>query len=71
MLVNDYMTPEPLLVGTDEPLERIVELIREHGIQQVPVVDTANRLVGIVTDRDLRRELRRKNKRRNWLRRTS
>ncbi len=54
MLVNEYMTPDPLVVNTDESVERIAELIRAHGILQVPVVDTANRLVGIVTDRDLR-----------------
>ena len=54
MLVNDYMTPDPLTVFTDERVERIAELIRAHGIQQVPVVDVAHRLVGIVTDRDLR-----------------
>lgn len=54
MFVNEYMTPDPLVVSPNEPLDRIAELIRAHGIQQVPVVDTANRLVGIVTDRDLR-----------------
>ncbi|HKQ47224.1 MAG TPA: CBS domain-containing protein [Phycisphaerae bacterium] len=54
MLVNDYMTPDPLTVSTDERVERIAELIRAHGIRQVPVVDNAHRLVGIVTDRDLR-----------------
>lgn len=54
MFVRDYMTPEPLVVSQDEPVERIAELIRLHGILQVPVVNEANRLVGIVTDRDIR-----------------
>lgn len=54
MFVQDYMTPDPLVVSTGEKIERIAELIRVHGIRQVPVVDEANRLVGIVTDRDIR-----------------
>ncbi|MBK8270932.1 MAG: CBS domain-containing protein [Planctomycetes bacterium] len=29
-------------------------MIRQRGIKQVPVVDRRNRLVGIVTDRDIR-----------------
>jgi CBS domain-containing protein len=54
MLVNDYMTPDPLTVSANERVERIGELIRAHGIRQVPVVDSSQRLVGIVTDRDIR-----------------
>lgn len=53
MFVSDYMTPDPLVVSTRERMSRLAELIRTHGIRQIPVVDNANRLVGIVTDRDL------------------
>jgi|CXWL01.1.fsa_nt_gi CBS domain-containing protein len=54
MFVSEYMTPEPLVVSTTEGIDHIAELIRVHKIRQVPVVDEANRLVGIVTDRDIR-----------------
>jgi acetoin utilization protein AcuB len=54
MIVKDYMTPAPLVVSIHEHVDRISELIRRHGIKQVPVVDESNRLVGIVTDRDIR-----------------
>jgi acetoin utilization protein AcuB len=54
MFVSEYMTPDPLVVGTSEGVEHIAELIRVHKIRQVPVVDESNRLVGIVTDRDIR-----------------
>lgn len=54
MLVHDYMTPDPFVVSSEEPLSGIAEALRGHGIHQVPVVDAGNRLVGIVTDRDLR-----------------
>jgi CBS domain-containing protein len=54
MKVADYMTPHPLTITERESVRRIAELIRVHGVHQLPVVDTANRLVGIVTDRDIR-----------------
>jgi len=54
MLAKDFMTPDPLKVSTRESVEWIAELIRVHKIHQVPVVDASNRLVGIVTDRDIR-----------------
>lgn len=54
MQVKDYMTPEPLVVSPKESVRWIAELIRDHKVRQVPVVDGSNRLVGIVTDRDIR-----------------
>ncbi len=53
MLVKEFMRPEPLVVFKREVVSRISELIRSHGINQVPVVDERNRLVGIITDRDI------------------
>lgn len=54
MLVEEVMTPDPFVVDTYEPIARIAELIRRHRIHQVPVIDEHNRIVGIVTDRDIR-----------------
>ncbi len=54
MLVHDYMTPDPFVVSHTEPLSGILAAFRSHGIHQIPVVDELNRLVGIVTDRDVR-----------------
>lgn len=54
MLVEEVMTPDPFVVDTYEPIARIAELIRRHRIHQVPVIDENNRIVGIVTDRDIR-----------------
>ncbi len=54
MLVEEVMTPDPFVVDTFEPIARIAELIRRHRIHQVPVIDESNRIVGIVTDRDIR-----------------
>lgn len=54
MKVADCMTPDPILVNRRETIEYVAELIRSHRILQIPVVDDANRLVGIITDRDIR-----------------
>ena len=54
MLVGEYMTPEPFVIYQRAPVAEIVEILRRHGVHQVPVTDLANRLVGIVTDRDVR-----------------
>lgn len=52
--VNDLMTVEPVTVAPDTPLKEILTLMHEEGYRQLPVVDETGRLVGIITDRDLR-----------------
>lgn len=53
MQVVDVMTKDPLVITRNETVGRADELMNENRIRQLPVVD-GNRLVGIVTDRDLR-----------------
>jgi acetoin utilization protein AcuB len=50
--VADYMTPGPYMVGPYEPLPKAHELMREHGLRHLPVMDQGA-LVGILSDRDL------------------
>ena len=40
-------------IGPDEPISDAVSLMSRHGIHGLPVVDGANRLVGIVTTTDI------------------
>jgi CBS domain-containing protein len=40
-------------VSTRCPAIKIEEMMKEHSIQRVPVVDQENRLVGIVTNSGL------------------
>jgi acetoin utilization protein AcuB len=54
---NELMTPNPYVVFDQQPLIEAMEIMREHDIRQLPVVDTAGRLVGIITDRDLRQAI--------------
>jgi acetoin utilization protein AcuB len=53
-VVADIMTPNPLTVTPRNAIRTAVNLMREGGFRRLPVVDRG-RLVGIITDRDLRR----------------
>jgi acetoin utilization protein AcuB len=54
MFVRNHMTPDPVTVGPETPITELSALLDRHRIRHVPVVDQAGRLVGIVTDRDVR-----------------
>ncbi len=49
------MVRDPVTVAPEAPLSRVVELMRQHQVSGIPVVKNG-RLVGIVTNRDLRFE---------------
>jgi IMP dehydrogenase len=48
---------DPITVTPDTPVRQVVELSRQHGVSGFPVLE-GNRVVGIVTNRDLRFETR-------------
>lgn len=51
--VNDMMTVIPNTVTIDTPVRTIIGLMKSQGYRQLPVLDKG-KLVGIVTDRDVR-----------------
>lgn len=51
--VRAVMTPNPLVVEPEAPVEQIAELLLEHGFNSVLVVACDGVLVGIVSRRDL------------------
>jgi acetoin utilization protein AcuB len=51
------MTRKVITVAPDEGIFKAQELMAANRIRHVPVVETDNRLVGIVTDRDIRSAL--------------
>ncbi|GAB4277422.1 MAG: CBS domain-containing protein [Deferrisomatales bacterium] len=53
MLVRKWMTPDPKTVQAQDPVSQAIHLMKEHNIRHLPVLD-GDRLVGIVTDRDLK-----------------
>lgn len=54
MFVVDYMTRNPITVTPDVVISVVRDLLRDKGFRHVPVVDSDGRLLGVVTDRDIR-----------------
>jgi acetoin utilization protein AcuB len=52
--VREIMSPNPVTVTPRNAIRTAINLMREGGYRRLPVVDRG-RLVGIITDRDLRR----------------
>ncbi|MBI5957587.1 MAG: CBS domain-containing protein [Chloroflexi bacterium] len=53
MLVKDRMTPNPMTITPETTHKQATELIREHKLHHLPVVDKQGRLVGIIIEEDL------------------
>ncbi len=54
MYIKRYMTVNPCAAGPETTIARASELLTEHNCRHLPVVDEESRLLGMVTDRDLR-----------------
>ena len=50
--VSDMMTPDPITVAPDTPVQDAARIISQHGHNRLPVVDDG-RLVGVVTRLDV------------------
>ncbi|MCA9619619.1 MAG: CBS domain-containing protein [Myxococcales bacterium] len=51
---RDIMTPMPLKVGPEDDVLDVVATMVREGVRHLPVVDADRRVIGIVSDRDLR-----------------
>ncbi|HEY8867438.1 MAG TPA: CBS domain-containing protein [Solirubrobacteraceae bacterium] len=51
--VADIMESDPVSVTPDDSVEHLLEVLREHELPGVPVVNDGGRCVGIVTEADL------------------
>ena len=54
MYISEHMTPDPITVSPDMSLPEARRILNTHHIRHLPVVDREKKLIGIVTDRDLR-----------------
>jgi acetoin utilization protein AcuB len=54
MKVREAMTPDPITIDPGASLGTAMEVMRSRRVRHLPVVDEAGRLMGIITDRDLR-----------------
>jgi CBS domain-containing protein len=66
--VSDIMTRELVSVTPDESIDSAIDLMLDHLISGLPVIDKTGRLVGILTEGDLlrRHEIGTQRERSNW-----
>ena len=55
--VGDVMTPDYIYVGTDTKLTRVLQLMVDHRLRSIPVIEAVQRLVGIISRQDVIRVL--------------
>lgn len=53
MKVDEWMVKDPITVAKDQKIQHCVDLMKEHSIRHLPVVDN-RKLVGLVSESDLR-----------------
>ena len=53
MTVEQVMTRDLITVNPEMPIHQAAQLMVEHGVSGLPVVDDAGRLVGIISEGDL------------------
>ena len=51
--VGECMTPNAICCTTGEPVERALQGMRDHHVRRLPVVDSAGRVVGIISLTDM------------------
>ncbi|WP_069792054.1 CBS domain-containing protein [Cyanobacterium sp. IPPAS B-1200] len=51
--VADIMTPSPITVNPDTPLNEAITILAEKKLSGLPVVDKDNKLVGVISESDL------------------
>ncbi len=51
--LRDFMSPDPIRVSTDTDQEEVARIVGRYDILAVPVVESNNRLVGVVTVDDV------------------
>ena len=54
MRVEKWMTARPVTLKPTDSLARAIDLMKEKKIRRIPIVSDAGKLVGIVSDRDLK-----------------
>lgn len=54
VLVRDVMNPSPLTVRSNTVLTDALAVMVEHNVRHLPVVDDETRLIGMLSDRDVR-----------------
>ena len=54
MIIKDWMTKDVITVDPEASMMRAAKLMKEKNIRRLPVVDDRGKLVGILSDRDVK-----------------
>jgi len=54
MLIQDWMSKSPVTAKPSTSIMKAAKLMKENGFRRLPVIDDDGRLVGIVSDRDIK-----------------
>jgi len=57
MQIFNWMTPNPVCVSPQDTLEKAKELMTAGGFRRLPVVEGNNKLVVMISERDVRQHL--------------
>ena len=52
-LARDVMTPDPACCSPNTTLDAVARMMAQNDCGEIPVVDPADQIVGVVTDRDI------------------
>jgi CBS domain-containing protein len=52
-LARDVMTPDPACCTPNTTLDEVAKLMARNDCGEIPVIDTGDQLIGVVTDRDI------------------
>ncbi|HLG83775.1 MAG TPA: CBS domain-containing protein [Bradyrhizobium sp.] len=55
--VGDVMTPDFIYVGPETRLTRVLQLMVEHRLRSIPVIDGDQKLAGMIARKDILRAL--------------
>ena len=50
---RDVMTPDPACCSPQTTLDEVAKLMAQNDCGEIPVIDTSDQIVGVVTDRDI------------------
>jgi CBS domain-containing protein len=50
---RDIMTTHVVFIDPDEPVEHAIDLMLRHGVSGLPVVNSCNQLLGVITEYDI------------------
>ena len=51
--VGEVMSPNPITVKPETPLQDAIKLLAENRISGLPVVDDTGKLIGVISESDL------------------